>query len=203
MFRALPSAAIAIWMALLAVILCHPYVTQSSTLGDDLIRNTIRLSLLYYAVAASLMLILQPQEWSATSTRGGLARLCWAQAWLAYLVHLAMAFHHYHGWSHAHAMEHTREVSGVAEGIFVSHFFTLLWTEDVLFWWLRPERYAARPAWIDWLLHGFMAFVIFNGSVVYEQGFIRWAGVVMFAELGALFVYRIVIRRRALCQLAS
>jgi hypothetical protein len=179
-----------IWLALLAVILAAPTALQSPTPGDDLTRNTVRLALLYYAAAASLMLLLRPEEWSAHSGRGWLARWCWTLAWAAYLIHLAMAFHHYHDWSHAAAVEHTREVSGVGEGIYVSHLFTLLWTLDVAFWWLRPNGYAQRSAMLGWLLHGFMAFVIFNGTVVYEHGFIRWAGVALFVELAALSVYR-------------
>lgn len=182
--------AIALWAVLLAVILVYPYAAHSDSLGDDLIRNTVRLSLLYYAASATMMLLLRRDEWAAATPRTRLARLCWSLAWLAYLVHLAMAFHHYHGWSHLHAMEHTREVSGIGEGIFVSHLFTLLWSADVLFWWRQPQRYAERPRWIDRVLHAFMVFVIFNGTVVYETGFIRWAGLAMFAELATVAIYR-------------
>jgi hypothetical protein len=105
-----------------------------------------------------------------------LARWCWTFAWATYLVHLAMAFHHYHHWSHADAVEHTEIVSGFGKGIYVSHLFTLAWTADALSWWLQPARRALRPSWIDWLLHGFMAFMIFNATVIYEAGPIRWAG---------------------------
>jgi hypothetical protein len=136
------------------------------------------------------MLRLQPLEWTATG-RGQLARWCWTLAWSAYLVHLAMAFHHYHHWSHADAVEHTRAVSGVGEGIYVSHLFTLLWTLDVACWWLLPGRYATRPAWIDVTLHSFMVFVIFNGTVVYEAGTIRWAGLGMFAVLAVVWLLKI------------
>lgn len=190
MVRVLSLVAVVLWLILLAGIFIHPCANASVTLGEDLIRHTVRLALLYYAAAATLMLLMRPEEWTAATGRGALARLCWSLAWLAYLVHLAMAFHHYHGWSHAHAVEHTREVSGVGEGIFVSHLFTLLWSGDVLFWWLRPARYAARPRWIDVLLHGFMVFVIFNGTVVYETGLIRWLGLLMFAELAAVVILR-------------
>jgi hypothetical protein len=117
-----------------------------------------------------------------------LARWCWTLAWAAYLVHLAMAFHHYHHWSHAHAVEHTRSVSGVGEGIYVSHCFTLLWTVDVAWWWLRPETRARRSAWVDRSLHGFMFFMVFNATVVYESGLIRWAGVALTAWLAVLLL---------------
>jgi hypothetical protein len=178
------------WLVLLAILLATPYADRSPTPGDDLTRSTIRLALLYYGVAASLMLWLRPADWLAQSVPGRLARWCWTLAWLAYLIHLGMAFHHYHHWSHADAAAHTRQVSGLGEGIYVSHLFTLAWTADVVWWWRRPQTYARRPVWIGWMLHGFMLFVIFNATVVYEEGLIRWAGVVLMVDLAGLWGYR-------------
>jgi hypothetical protein len=178
-------AAVALWLGLLAALLAVPFLTAASAPGDALIRDTIRLALLYYGVAAGLMLRLRPAEWQAEG-RGGLARWCWTLAWAAFVIHVGMAFHYKHGWSHANAVAHTEERSGFGPGIYVSHLFTLLWTADVVFWWLRPRRYATRPPWVDWALHGFMAFIIFNGTVVFESGFSRWAGLALFALLAAL-----------------
>lgn len=176
-----------LWLLLLALVILLPVVTASASLGDDLIRHTIRLSLLYYAVAAVVMLRLRPEDWPAS---GGMrvARLCWTLAWVTYLIHLAMAFHFYHDWSHEDAVRHTREVSGVGEGIYVSHVFTLAWSADVLFWWLDPEAYARRSPWIGRLLHGFMLFIIFCGTVVYEKGVIQWAGGLLTLLLAVLWL---------------
>jgi hypothetical protein len=179
-----------LWAGLLAAVTLWPYATHSATLVDDLVRNTVRVSLLYYAAAASLMLLLHPGAWRASAGLGWLARLCWTLAWAAFLVHLFMAFHHYHHWSHADAIAHTRQVSGFGAGIYVSHLFFLLWSADVLSWWLAPSWYAGRPALIDYFLHAFMVFVIFNATIVYEAGFIRWAAVALFAELAILGLYR-------------
>src|ERR1700722_13132423 len=110
------------------------------------------------------------QDWLAQSGRGRLSRWLWTFAWLTYLVHLAMAFHYAHHWSHAEAVRHTEAVSGFGPGIYVSHFFTLAWTADVAWWWLMPVHYARRPAAIGWCWHAFMVFVIFNATVVYEDG---------------------------------
>jgi hypothetical protein len=159
----------------------------SPSLADDLTRNTIRVALLFYAAAASLMLLLPAGDWPAHSPRGQLARWLWTLAWAAYLVHLAMAFHHVHHWSHSAAVEHTRGVSGVGEGIYVSHLFTLVWTADVAWWWLWPDAYAARPAWVNTAVHAFMVFIIFCATVVFETGWIRWAGVVLVVGLAAVF----------------
>jgi hypothetical protein len=181
-------AAITGWVALLALILALPSLTASPTAGDDLTRHTVRLALLYYAAALTLMIQLRPPEWLARSGKGRLARWCWTLAWAAFVVHLAMAFHHYHHWSHEDAVRHTREVSGVGEGIYVSHLFGLAWIADVAGWWLRPAWYARRSPWIDRALHGFMVFVVFNATIVYETGLIRWLGVAFFAWLAAVCV---------------
>lgn len=174
----MPWFAAAGWMLLLAVVAAIP--------GADPVRNTIRVSLFYYAVALNLMLWLRPAEWPVATPRGRLARTCWSLAWLTYLVHLSAAFHYTYAWSHSAAVEHTRTMSGIGEGIYVSHLFTLVWTADVLYWWLRPEDYAGRSPWVDRWLHGFMLFMVFNATVVYEAGPIRWAGAIFFVELAAV-----------------
>jgi hypothetical protein len=185
--------AVVAWAVLLALVLVLPTLTHSADPGDDLTRHTVRVSLAFYTVAAGLMLVLRPDEWPGGRARS--ARLLWSLSWLAYLVHLGMAFHYYHRWSHAAAVEHVQKRSGFGEGIYVSHLFTLVWTLDVLFWWLRPQGYAGRSPWFDRLLHGFMAFMLFNATVVYEQGVIRWAGVVLFAVVGPLWLRRIRVGR--------
>jgi len=104
-----------------------PFFLDADRWGDDLVRQSVRLALLYYGIAACLMLTLRPQEWFPLVWRGWLARSFWTAAYAAYLIHLEMAFHYYHHWSHADAVDHTREVAGVGEGIYMSHLFTLLW----------------------------------------------------------------------------
>lgn len=160
----------------------------ASDVGDLLTRNTVRLSLAWYAVALCLMMQLRGgDDWRAATTLGQLARWCWTWAIVVFLVHLAVAFHYYHGWSHAHAFERTRQVSGVGEGIYVSYFFTWCWIADALWWWWLPARYAIRSVWIDRVLHTFMLLIVFNGMVVFETGGIRWAGCIMFVVLAAVW----------------
>jgi hypothetical protein len=143
--------------------------------GDSLTRNTIRLSLAWYAAALALMIRLcDEQDWNAVTPLGKAARWCWTWACFTFLIHVTLAFHYFHHWSHTHAFEHTREVSGLGEGLYISYLFTLLWTADAIAWWIAPAWYAARSPWIDRLLHGFMLFIVFNGAVIYEQGPIRW-----------------------------
>jgi len=176
------------WLALLAAIVALPHLFDAPNLGDDLTRYTVRLALICYAVSLNLMLFLEPPDWSALSPRGCFARCCWTLACITYLVHLDMAFHYYHGWSHARAIQHTQEVSGFGNGIYFSHAFTIDWCADVLLWWVRPIGYAARSRWQSCCLHFFMLFIIFNATVVYEEGAIRWAGILMFLELAGAFL---------------
>jgi hypothetical protein len=173
-------------IVLLAVIFLSVGVrnTGGETLtGETLTRNTVRLSLAWYAAALCLMMRLGAADWLAAFGVGRLARWCWTWGVVCFLVHLGMAFHYYHFWSHAHAFEHTREVSGTGEGIYISYLFTALWLADAAWWWALPAAYAARSAWIDRVLHAFMLFIVFNGMVVFESGPIRWAGLLMFIAL--------------------
>jgi len=184
-----------VWLALLDAIFLVPMWTHDAAAGDWLIRYTVRLALLFYAVAVLLMLWPRRDDGAVRL----LARDAWSLAWLAYLVHLVFAMKFAHHWSHAEAVRHTQERSGFGAGIWFSHFFTLVWTLDVGWWWLSPVSYARRPAWISWPLHAYMAFIIFCGTVVYETGFIRWAGVVMFALLSAAVLYRVLAGRNQKC----
>lgn len=172
---------------LVAVIALSTVMTDNT--GEMLTRNTVRLSLAWYAAALCLMMRLGPADWLATSVLGRLARWCWTWAVVCFLVHLAMAFHYYHHWSHTDAFEHTRQVSGVGEGIYASYLFTLLWIGDAAWWWIRPQQYAVRSPWIDRAVHAFMLLIVFNGMVVFESGPIRWAGLLMFLVLPAAWIY--------------
>ncbi len=187
-------ALLAAWVVLSAAALAVPRLGGWSDPGDAATRNTARVALGWYAAAATLMLLLRPDEWQIATKRGARARWCWTLGWAAYVVHVAAAFHYHHGWSHGRAFEHVRSVSGVGEGVFVSYLFTLLWTVDVAWWWVRPSGYAARPVWVDRSLHGFMAFVVFNATVVYESGPVRWAGAALAEELARLWVLRTACR---------
>ena len=149
--RLLDLAAVGTWALALAAVLALPWLVPLEGPGEYLTRATVRVALAYYAAALALMLTLRPEEWVASTSRGRLARWCWALAWLTYAVHVGMAFHYYHHWSHADAVRHTRAVSGVGEGVYVSYLFSLVWALDVAWWWLRPAASAARPAWLTWL----------------------------------------------------
>jgi hypothetical protein len=153
-----------------------------------LVRLTIDVAVMFYGAAAAWMLCIPPAAWrsGAPATRG--VRLLWTCTWLIYCAHVALAFHQVHHWSHAEAVRSVEEQSGFGEGIFASYFFTLLWTIDVIWWWLSSATYARRPQALGWTIHAFMAFIIFNGAAIFASGPARWLGVAIFALLGILLV---------------
>lgn len=148
-------------------------------LGKNRTRSTARIAVGWYGLAAALMLLRRP------------ARDVWTAGAVTFLVHVAVAFHDYFGWSHERAVEHTRQVAGWGGGVFVSYLFTLVWAGDALWWWLSPASHERRPRWLTVGLHAFLAFIVFNGTVVYESGAIRWVGLVMFGTLAALLGWRL------------
>ena len=135
---------------------------------------TVRISFLLYVAALALML---------ADKRG--ARVVWAAGFLAYLAHVAAAFHYFHHWSHAAAYQETarqtEELFGFAfgGGLYFNYAFTVVWGADVLF------RFGSR--WAAAAVHGFLAFMFFNGTVVFAQGWSRWAGVAATALLAVLW----------------
>jgi hypothetical protein len=172
--------------ALMAAAFAIPNARGSTSIDDDWTRNTVRVSLVFYALAEGFAL---------ARRLPGLVRLWWTLGWLGYVIHLWVAFQIYHHGSHAEAVEHVREAAGVGAGIFVSHFFTLVWTLDVAACWLAPAWRARWPGWAFGLIHGFMAFIVFCATVIYETGPIRWAGVAVF--LSFAIVWQNARRRRA------
>ncbi|MCG8461445.1 MAG: hypothetical protein MI919_34620 [Holophagales bacterium] len=122
-----------------------------------------------------------------------LSRRVYSLGCAAFLVHVAAAFHVYHGWSHARALaetaRQTAELTGTESGLglWANYFFTLFWALDVASWWRSGLRgHRQRPAWIGVGLHSFFLFMIFNATVVFEEGPARWAGAALFLTLAGL-----------------
>jgi hypothetical protein len=156
--------------------------------GDRLTRNTIRLSFAWYVVAACGMTRLASTDWKARSVAGRWVRWCWTWAAVCYFAHVIAAFHFFYHWSHRAAYEQTRLTSGFGAGLYFSYLFTAVWAADVGWWWLRPASYAARSKWIGRGLYAFMAFMIFNGTVVYAAGLIRLAGIFAFVAIAVFLI---------------
>ena len=166
------------------------------SLGVALTKWTIWVALLGYAVGAgSLLVARRDARWWF------LARLAWTVGCIAYLGHVYAAFEFYHGWSHASAFEETarqtRETVGweVGEGLFVSYFFTAAWLADVIWWWRAgAENYLRRSRALTIGLHAFFFFVVFNATVIFESGAVRWLGLTLC--LGLTFLVWTIAKRK-------
>lgn len=165
---------------LLGAAVAAPLVVPDADPGDLVTRQTARVAVLLWGVAAAAVVLRSP----------AFGRAAWTVGCTTFLVHVATAFDRVHGWSHSAAVQHVESVSGFGPGLFVSYAFTILWVTDAAWWWADRAGYESRPAWLDRSIHGFMAFVVFNATVVFETGFIRWAGIGLFGLLGLLMFAR-------------
>lgn len=164
--------------------------------GIDITVLSVRVALVLYLTALLSQLSLGLRGEKAS-------RLLWTGGLIAYSVHVVAAFHWVHGWSHERAWvetaRQTEEMFGVATGagLWFNHLFTLVWTFDVLWWWLAPASRRRRSAALSVALHGFLAFMFFNGAVVFASGFSRWVGIAGMALLALIVATKARARRRA------
>jgi hypothetical protein len=174
--RQLIVGLVVLWALFLIGAFLAPIVLPDDDPADVVTRQTARVSILFWGIAAGAILLSHRQ----------FGRWAWTLGCLAFLIHVVTAFDRVHGWSNSAAVRHVEEVSGFGPGLFISYAFTALWVADTAWWWIDPRTYDARPAWLDRGIHAFMAFIVFNGTVVYESGFIRWTGLILFALLAVL-----------------
>jgi hypothetical protein len=124
----------------------------------------------------------------AASGRGSVlgareARIAYTWGCAMCLLHVAVAFHLAHAWSHAAAVEHVERASGFGAGLYVNYAFAGVWVADVVWAWVAFESYASRPRWLNWSVHGFLAFIMFNAAVVFNTGFTRAICALFFVAL--------------------
>ena len=194
----------------------HLAAFRCSMLGTLLTKWTIRLALVCYVTYLGGWLTVNTPRWER------MARTIWTLGCMLFIVHVALAFHYYHQWSHTvawqHTAERTRQLLGVAvgDGIYFSYVFLVMWVIDVGYLWVRPlwnEVANGTPAWAAsatatcvphsanriaetpfWrvLVHVFLLFVAINGAIVFEAGPTRWAGIAACLALGFLAVRRVI-----------
>lgn len=193
--RLLTVAVLGLWLILMLLALTIPALLAFPNPGDDRVRWSIRVALLFYGGAAVLLMSLDLRIQRPESIAVHLARWLWSLALAAYVVHVLLAFHYYHHWSHADAFARTQRISGFGPGLYITHLFGLLWALDVAWWWLAPVSHMNRPLVVDRLMHAFLAFIIFNGAVVFAEGLVRWISLLLFLILGGLLLHRILRRR--------
>lgn len=100
------------------------------------------------------------------------SRMFWTAGLAVYLIHVGFAFTYFYGWSHSVAFRETArqtaDLFGVnwGGGIYLNYLFTAIWIADCAWWWTDFHGYARRPAAIRSAIHGFLAFMFVNASVV-------------------------------------
>lgn len=156
--------------------------------GELLTRLTVWLALCGYAAGAALLILARDRtHWLAR------ARWAWTFGCALFLAHVVCAFAFFHDWSHTAAYRETArqtaEMTGLhwGGGLFLNYFFALAWLADVLWWWLAPASFARRSPRLTAVWHGFFFFMVFNGTVVFGKGPVRWFGAVICAILAALW----------------
>lgn len=148
------------------------------TSGDFLTRLFIWLALIAYPITAGLML-----QSPGNPHRRMQARAVWTWGCVFFLAHVFCAFAFFHHWSHAEAYRETARQTAALTGwrwgggIYFNYVFAAAWLADVLWWWLAPESFDHRPAWLNTAWHAFFFFMFFNGAIVFGHGPARALGV--------------------------
>lgn len=162
-------------------------------MGEMLIVWSARIVVLFYAMRlAADFLIADPAR------RERWARLAWTAGCAVYLLHVGLAFHFLHGWSHSAAVAHTArrtyEVVGInwGGGIYINYAFTVLWVADVAWWWIRAARHETTPAAAYWSVHAVFAFMFLNATVVFGPPFWKW---IVAAAACLLLIARLLLPR--------
>jgi hypothetical protein len=151
---------------------------------DVFLYGSIWLSLAAWTAAECLRLR-HPHRQSGDPARG-----LWLTGAALAWVHVALAFHFRHGWSHASAFaetaRQTEELFGyrVGAGVFVNYAFLAVWGVDALWWWLRPASFVDRPRAVDAAVRAFLVFMFVNGAILFARGPVRVLGALCLLALG-------------------
>lgn len=157
----------------------------------ELLTNwTVRCAIAAYFIALALMLRNRSQS---------AVRAWWTTACGLLVTHVLLAFHVHHGWSHAAAYadtaQKTSRLVGMnwGGGIYFNYVLLAVWGLDVVRRWLAPQC----DAW-GWqvALHGFIAFMVFNATVVFESGAIRWGTALAYVAIAVLYFQQRILRVR-------
>jgi hypothetical protein len=149
---------------------------------EALVAWTIRLALLFYFAVVFLKL-------HAKQGPSGLCRWIWTAGGLLLAVHIALAMAWAHGWNYdavyQATAEDTAKVTGTywGGGVWLNFAMLGMWLADIVWWWCAPAGYNARARYFDWAVQGFFVFMIFNATVVFETGAVRYTSAVLFGAL--------------------
>lgn len=163
--------------------------------GELLTRSTIWLAIGGYALGVGLGLLFRDRQgWQQR------ARWAWTIGCAGLVAHTICAFHFYHAWSQTSAYQETaRQTAAVTGwnwggGLFINYAFLAAWMGDVVWWWRGLRAYQQRHWLIAAAWQAIFIFMIFNATVVFKTGVVRWLGVALCG--GLLFIWCYVTLRR-------
>ena len=149
--------------------------------GEFLTRATIWITIGAYTVGSVVFALARGRSrWDSAT------RVLWTIGVVSLIGHFICAYQFYHHWSHELAYidtaRQTDEVTGLnwGGGLFINYAFLAIWAIDVSWWWLRGlNSYRTRPWPLVAAWHGFFVFMLFNATVVFKDGVVRWVGFVI------------------------
>ena len=129
-------------------------------------------------------------------------RAIWVVGCLFAWLHVLAVFGFVMNWSHQNAIEdtarRTQQQIGVSfgEGVYFNYAFLLVWSCDAA-WWCGWADHYRRRAWLwDALVIGYLGFIAFNATVVFESGLTRWVGLAATLALIVTGYQSLVARKR-------
>ncbi len=157
--------------------------------------------ILVFGAVAGAVLMWAAAEWmrprrvpgggQPNASRVRVWRWLWTASATLMLVHSLAAFGAFYNWSHATARlataRQTEAAIGIPAGVglYVNYALLAIFSADVLWSWLRPDRYQRRSPVLDAFIRGFIFFMFLNGAVVFADGLMRIVGIV--AVLAVVF----------------
>jgi hypothetical protein len=148
----------------------------AQTLGEHASLWAIRLALLLL----SIVMCLQVSGLRPTDRRLAIPWMIGAVSAGLHSIGALMTFHH---GSQLEALrstaEQTKELIGIsfAAGLYFNYVFVAAWLFDATMRLVMPKKYSKLPNWYSRLILGFLAFIAFNGVVVFKTGLLRYLGI--------------------------
>ena len=152
------------------------------TPGEWLTRWSIRISL-----ACAVLSLTIARTTPGEPRRKRWANRLWITGFVFYGVHVAAAFHDFHGWSHAHALrvtaQRTREFLGWnwGGGLYFNYALLVTWFLDVIVRIAKPDANDAGWRWARISSEAFAAFMAFQGAIVFASNPTRWSSLAFLA----------------------
>ncbi len=145
-------------------------------IGEFLVRWTARI-----AVACYIARLACDSGHNGGIDSQKIARIWWSIGCATFVLHVIVAFHFIHHWSHTAAFDatakRTAEMTGWNSGfgLYINEAFLLLWLTDTFFWW--QDVSWPRHRRIYWTVQSVFAFLMIQATAIFGPPF--WIPVVV------------------------